>query len=158
MLIEHDEEMENPYSRLSMVGSIIFSSVWIIASLLLIDKGTLGVLLFIFFIYVSIHVLLNDFYVDIYHRPVSVAVNEYGLFLRFRWSEPRQIEWDEIEFVHVPKAYDDGSFRVKGEKYLYHIKTFIGEDIRRRHYLAKGHFPFTSDEYRKSKRPTSRKH
>lgn len=130
-----------------MVGSIIFSLVIILVSILIFrGDDIIGPLLTFFFICLAIHMLLNDFYMKIYRRPISVAFNENGPFLRFRWSEPRQIEWDEIELVHT-SSHKDGSLVVKDEKRAYFLAKHIIEEIRRKYHLAEGRNPPDMKEY-----------
>ena len=138
--------MENPVDYKSIISGIAVSAFSILGGAYILDDRIESILVSIFMIVMGILVLENEFRSSFIHRPTHVLVKDDGLTLSFRWSEPREVAWEEIELVHT-SSYSDGSLMVKDEKYAYFLVKRIAEEIRRKYHLAKGRNPPDMKEY-----------
>jgi len=138
--------MDNPVDFKPVLMCIAVFMFLIFGAIFVLDGKTEGLILSMFFILMGILILENEFRSSFIHRPTHVLVNNDGLILYFRWSDPRDVAWGEIELVHTSSC-NDGSLCVRDEKRPYFLQKQIAEEIRRKYYLAEGRSPPDMKEY-----------
>lgn len=91
--------------------------------------------------------LIVSFYPGVIHYPTFVILRNEGLTFEFRWSKPREVDWNLIEYVHTHETQDAGGICIRGEFVKYYINREIAKVVRDKYASIIGKYPLTGEEY-----------
>jgi len=148
---------DNPIYYPNIAMSIGLTLFLFLVAIMAYDDNIVEQIVSIFFLVTGIVYFAIEFFMQIGNRPSTVVTKEDGLLLKYRWMNFKNIPWQEIEWVGVSETHEDSCIKVRNMEYLIFIRTYICDEIRRKHYFVTGWFPYTKEEFWATQPPSWKK-